>query len=220
MRRGEFARAAEQFKKVLSLDPDLPEAEINLGLAYQSLYEYDVAVRHLTKGLRERPSLVGPTVIVGMDYLKLGSSDKAIPFLQRALIAPADPGPVAPPESRDHTRFVSLADAEREIRDKLAGFARDIDRNPAHDEVYRPIIDSLERRLGELAVRGQHDLAMAAQLEVLPDQIDIILNKLATTPADVSEVIADVKLLLEQTDDAVRFAQDTRSAERHTLVSN
>jgi tetratricopeptide (TPR) repeat protein len=71
MRRGEFARAAEQFKKVLSLDPDLPEAEINLGLAYQSLYEYDVAVRHLTKGLRERPSLVGPTVIVGMDYLKL-----------------------------------------------------------------------------------------------------------------------------------------------------
>jgi tetratricopeptide (TPR) repeat protein len=85
MRRGEFARAAEQFKKVLSLDPDLPEAEINLGLAYQSLYEYDVAVRHLTKGLRERPSLVGPTVIVGMDYLKLGSLDKAIPFLQRAL---------------------------------------------------------------------------------------------------------------------------------------
>ena len=85
MRRGEFARAAEQFKRVLALDPDLPEAEINLGLAYQSLYEYDLAVRHLTKGLRERPSLVGPTVIVGMDYLKLGSSERAIPFLQRAL---------------------------------------------------------------------------------------------------------------------------------------
>jgi len=85
MRRGDFARAAEQFKKVLALEPDLPEAEINLGLAYQSLYEYDLAVRHLTKGLRARPSLVGPTVIVGMDYLKLGSSDKAIPFLQRAL---------------------------------------------------------------------------------------------------------------------------------------
>ena len=85
MRRGEFARAAEQFKKVLALEPDLPEAEINLGLAYQSLYEYDLAVRHLTKGLRARPSLVGPTVIVGMDYLKLGSSDKAIPFLHRAL---------------------------------------------------------------------------------------------------------------------------------------
>jgi tetratricopeptide (TPR) repeat protein len=85
MRRGEFAAAAEKFKKVLALDPNLPEAEINLGLAYQSLFEYDLAISHLTKGLRERPSLVGPTVIVGMDYLKLGSPDKAIPFLQRAL---------------------------------------------------------------------------------------------------------------------------------------
>jgi tetratricopeptide (TPR) repeat protein len=85
LRRGEFARAAEQFKKVLALDPNLPEAEINLGLAYQSLFEYDLAVRHLSKALRERPGLVGPTVIVGMDYLKLGFPDKAIPFLQHAL---------------------------------------------------------------------------------------------------------------------------------------
>jgi len=85
LRRGEFAKAAEQFKKVLSLDPNLPEAEINLGLAYQSLFEYDLAVRHLSNALRERPGLVGPTVIVGMDYLKLGSPDRAIPFLQRAL---------------------------------------------------------------------------------------------------------------------------------------
>jgi Tfp pilus assembly protein PilF len=85
MRRGQFAAAAEKFKKVLALDPNLPEAEINLGLAYQSLLDYDLAISHLTKGLRERPSLVGPTVIVGMDYLKLGFPDKAILFLQRAL---------------------------------------------------------------------------------------------------------------------------------------
>ncbi len=61
LRRGEFAHAAEQFKKVLALDPNLPEAEVNLGLAYQSLFEYDLAVRHLTKALRERPGLVGPS---------------------------------------------------------------------------------------------------------------------------------------------------------------
>jgi tetratricopeptide (TPR) repeat protein len=85
MRRGEFAAAAEKFKKVLALDPNLPEAEINLGLAYQSLFDYELAISHLTRGLRERPSLVGPTVIVGMDYLKLGAPDKAVSFLQRAL---------------------------------------------------------------------------------------------------------------------------------------
>jgi tetratricopeptide (TPR) repeat protein len=85
LKQGQFARAAEEFKKVLALDPSLVEAEVNLGLAYQSLFEYDLAVRHLTKALRVRPNLLGPTVIVGMDYLKLGSPEKAIPFLQRAL---------------------------------------------------------------------------------------------------------------------------------------
>src|SRR5215469_365042 len=85
LRRGDFVRAAEEFKKVLALDPSLVEAEVNLGLAYQSLLEYDLAVRHLAKALHERPNLLGPTVIVGMDYLKLGSTEKAIPFLERAL---------------------------------------------------------------------------------------------------------------------------------------
>ena len=85
LKQGQFARAAEEFKKVLALDPSLVEAEVNLGLAYQSLFEYDLAVRHLTKALRERPNLLGPTVIVGMDYLKLGSPEKATPFLQHAL---------------------------------------------------------------------------------------------------------------------------------------
>ena len=70
LKQGEFAHAAEDFKKVLALDPNLVEAEVNLGLAYQSLSEYHLAVRHLAKALRERPNLLGPTVIVGMDYLK------------------------------------------------------------------------------------------------------------------------------------------------------
>jgi tetratricopeptide (TPR) repeat protein len=85
LKQGEFARAVEEFKKVLALDPTLVEGEVNLGLAYQSLSEYDLAVRHISKALLERPNLAGPTVIVGMDYLKLGAPQKAIPFLQRAL---------------------------------------------------------------------------------------------------------------------------------------
>jgi tetratricopeptide (TPR) repeat protein len=85
LKQGEFVLATQEFKKVLALDPSLVEAEVNLGLAYQSLFEYDLAVRHLTKALRERPNLLGATVIVGMDYLKLDSPQKAVPFLQRAL---------------------------------------------------------------------------------------------------------------------------------------
>ena len=85
LRQGDYARATEEFKKVLTLDPNLLEAEVNLGLAYQGLLQYDLAARHLDKALRERPNLVSLNVVVGMDYLKLGSPEKASPFLQRAL---------------------------------------------------------------------------------------------------------------------------------------
>src|SRR2546429_2998588 len=54
LKQGDFTHAAEDFKKVLALDPSLVEAEVNLGLAYQSLFGYDLAVRHLAKALRKR----------------------------------------------------------------------------------------------------------------------------------------------------------------------
>jgi len=92
LQRGEFVRATEDFKKVLTLDPSLMEAEVNLGLAYQSMFQYNLAVQHLTKALSQRPNLLGATVIVGMDQLKLGAPDKAVPFLQRALkLDPSNP---------------------------------------------------------------------------------------------------------------------------------
>jgi tetratricopeptide (TPR) repeat protein len=85
LKQGDFVRATEEFKKVLALDPSLVEAEVNLGLAYQSLLDYDSAVRHLAKALQERPTLASLNVIVGMDYLKLGAPEKATPFLRHAL---------------------------------------------------------------------------------------------------------------------------------------
>jgi tetratricopeptide (TPR) repeat protein len=85
LQQSEFAGAADEFKKVLALDPTLVEAEVNLGLAYQGLSDYASAVHHLTKALKERPNLPGPTLIVGLDYLKLGAPEKAIPFLERSV---------------------------------------------------------------------------------------------------------------------------------------
>jgi tetratricopeptide (TPR) repeat protein len=85
MRQGQFVQAAEEFKKVLSLDPTLLEAEVNLGLAYHSAFEYELAARHLAKALQRRPNLIGPSIIAGTDYLKLGSLQKALPYFQRVL---------------------------------------------------------------------------------------------------------------------------------------
>jgi tetratricopeptide (TPR) repeat protein len=92
LRQGDFLRATEQFKKVLALDPNLVEAQVNLGLAYQSLLNYDAAVHYLAPALLERPNLAGLNVILGMDYLKLGLPEKAAPYLRRALeLDPSSP---------------------------------------------------------------------------------------------------------------------------------
>ncbi len=92
LRQGDFLRATEQFKMVLALDPGLVEAQANLGLAYQSLLDYDAAIHYLAHALVERPNLAGLQVIVGMDYLKLGMPEKAAPYLRRALeLNPSSP---------------------------------------------------------------------------------------------------------------------------------
>lgn len=85
LEKGELAQAVEEFKKVLALDPGLVEAEVNLGLAYNGLGEYKLSASHLTAALRQRPNLPGLGIVLGIDYFKLGSPDKAIPILQKAL---------------------------------------------------------------------------------------------------------------------------------------
>jgi len=175
-----------------------------LGMAQERLLFY-CALARLYPRLPEPPAPAAPRSL--FDRLKA------------VLIEPPAAEPALVPWAED-TPFVSLDDARAEIRGKLAGFQRDLARDPAQDEVYRPSIEVLERRLEELDRRGRHDLALAAQLEVFPDQFEIILGKLAATESDVDEVITDMKLLVEQTDDTVRFAEDIRTAERRIGVAN
>ena len=85
LKHGDLPEAAKEFKKVLDLDPSLFQARINLGLVDHALGEYSLAASNLSVGLRQSPDLPGPTVVLGIDYLKLGEPDKAIPVLQHAL---------------------------------------------------------------------------------------------------------------------------------------
>ncbi|MEO8699682.1 MAG: hypothetical protein ABI867_06545 [Kofleriaceae bacterium] len=114
----------------------------------------------------------------------------------------------------EDTKFVPLAEALAEVRTKVTGFEAAIKARPDHADIYRPMIEALGKRLDELQRRGKHDLDMAAQLAVFPDQFEIISSKLATSHADVTEVVSDMRLLLEQTDDTVSFAEDLRTTGR------
>ncbi|HWU87481.1 MAG TPA: hypothetical protein VN253_09405 [Kofleriaceae bacterium] len=111
----------------------------------------------------------------------------------------------------EDVRFISLEQAMAEVRAKADGFRADLRQRPEHEEVYRPIIETLDKRVEELAARGRNDRDMAAQLRVFPDQFELISSKLATAPALAGEIVGEMKLLLEQTDDTVKFAEDMRS---------
>jgi tetratricopeptide (TPR) repeat protein len=85
LKQGDLAQATREFNKVLELDPGLFQARVNLGLVYHALGEYSLSADNLSVALHQGPELPGPTVILGIDYLKLGEPAKAIPVLQRAL---------------------------------------------------------------------------------------------------------------------------------------
>ena len=143
LKQGDFHRAIEEFKKVLALDPTLVEAEVNLGLAYQSVLDYDAAARDLAHALRERPNLPGVNVIVGMDYLKLGSPEKAAPYLRHAL--------ELDPASRDAHDAMALYDLTQE---NVQGAA----------EQYRKIADLNPDKSAALYKIGHQYLDLAVRL--------------------------------------------------------
>ena len=128
-----------------------------------------------------------------------------------------DPAAPAVPWCED-TRFVPLERALHDVRARAERLRAELRQQPEHDEVYGPVIETLERRCEELEARGRHDREMAAQLAVFPDQFELIASKLAATPACAGEIAEEMRLLVEQTDDTVRFAEDLRgSAARYEL---
>ncbi|HWO25751.1 MAG TPA: hypothetical protein VNO30_43745 [Kofleriaceae bacterium] len=107
-------------------------------------------------------------------------------------------------------RFVSVERALGDVRARAAGLAAELGPRPELEEVYRPVIETLERRCEELAARGDADRRIAAQLAVFPDQFELVAEKLSVAPACAGQLAEEMKLLAEQTDDAVRFAEDLR----------
>jgi len=120
----------------------------------------------------------------------------------------------------EDTPFVSLERALGDVRDRADRLGAELRQRPDLDEVYAPVIETLERRREELSARGRADREMAAQLAVFPDQFELIAGRLAAAPAGAAEIADEMRLLLEQTDDTVRFAEDLRgSAARYRLAA-
>ncbi len=222
-RRGQLPAYACTYARLLELRDQTARIVVTRGHAGQALEEDVVArmddmLRAFLTLARER--LLFHCALAGIypQSAELAPEDDEArdalrEKLERTLIAPARDGVEHP-----DVAFVSLEDALATVRRKITGFQQDIARQPEHAEVYRPILETLEKRLDELGKRGKNDLDMAAQLRVFPDQFELISSKLATSHADVADVVNDMKLLLEQTDDTVSFAADMRATTRQWEV--
>jgi len=86
--RRDFARAEEQYRKVIELDPRSSEALNNLGMVYYLEHKYPEAEETLARAVKFDPSLTNARVLLGASLWREGKLDRAIAELERALGAP------------------------------------------------------------------------------------------------------------------------------------
>jgi tetratricopeptide (TPR) repeat protein len=86
--RRDFARAEEQYRKVIEMDPRSSEALNNLGMVYYLEHKYPQAEEALARAVKFDPSLSNARVLLGASLWRQGKLDRAIAALDRALQAP------------------------------------------------------------------------------------------------------------------------------------
>lgn len=82
---GQLDAAAREYQTVLKLDPRLPEGYANLGLVYYAQANFEESAMALSKANELRPHMRGVSLWLGIDYVKLNQSARAIPLLREAV---------------------------------------------------------------------------------------------------------------------------------------
>lgn len=83
--------AAGEYREVLRLQPDLPEAWVNLGLVYYAQSKFEDSARALAAAAKLRPGMRGVSLWLGIDDVKLDRPAQAVALLREAAaLDPAD----------------------------------------------------------------------------------------------------------------------------------
>ena len=81
----QYTRAADLYRKILALQPDFTEAEVNLGIMLHLAGKTQESVACFDQVLAKHPDLLGPNLIAGLDDLKLDNPRAALLHLERAV---------------------------------------------------------------------------------------------------------------------------------------
>jgi tetratricopeptide (TPR) repeat protein len=90
-RVGNYQAAENIYQQVLREHPGEMAAELNLGLTYYMDRNYGDSVSHLMKALQAKPDLFPALMVGGVDFIKMGNPQRAVPLLRRGrALRPAD----------------------------------------------------------------------------------------------------------------------------------
>jgi len=83
----DYAKAGQEYRRVISLAPAFAEAYMNLGLVYELQSRRPDAIAMFEKAVQLKPGLAGAQFFLGVDYSKRGDARRAIPHLEAAVRA-------------------------------------------------------------------------------------------------------------------------------------
>lgn len=98
---GNFGVAEQEYLKVIHLKPDTAEVYASLGLVYNADKKFKESALSLEHAEKLKPRLPGVSLYLGIDYIKLNQSARAIPLLKRAI--------VLEPANKDAQRWLGIA---------------------------------------------------------------------------------------------------------------
>ncbi|HEX5481886.1 MAG TPA: tetratricopeptide repeat protein [Terriglobia bacterium] len=81
---GDYRTAEQIYQQMLREHPGQLAAEVNLGLAYYMDRRYADSSVHLLKALQTNPEVFPALMVAGVDFMKLGNPQRAVPLLRRA----------------------------------------------------------------------------------------------------------------------------------------
>ncbi len=85
LERKDYETAAEAWRAITALMPDLPEARANLGMMLHLQRKYEPAIREFREALRRNPHLSAAKVFLGMAYYLTSRPELAIDELAEAV---------------------------------------------------------------------------------------------------------------------------------------
>lgn len=90
--KGDFASAAESYRKATEIDPSIPELWANLGLMEHQIGKSSDAIYSFKRAIRLNSGLFVPQLFLGIEYLAAKNPAAALPYLKTAeSLRPSDP---------------------------------------------------------------------------------------------------------------------------------